>query len=47
MSATVDLPPLGPAPCGSPVGKAVEEDRKTPREIGSRGGVLCENARYF
>ena len=40
MSATVDLPPLGPAPCSSPVGKTVEEDRKTPREIGSRGGCV-------
>ena len=47
MSGTVDLPSLGPAPCSSPVGKTVGEDRKTPREIGSRGGVLCDNARYF
>ena len=31
MSATVGLPPLGPAPCSAPVGKAVEED-KTPRD---------------
>ena len=35
MSTKVGLPPLGPAPCSSPVGKAVGEDRKTPREIGS------------
>ena len=47
MSATVGLPPLGPAPCSTPVGKPVGEDRKNHREMGSRGGVLCENARYF